>query len=107
MYVSPDLTDSEYAAQPALDASIVASVVWDERLHLATSMRSFRSEKVSAFVKAVLDCDEPRRKRYLPRSEAVSDRRHAGFDARKILDPSSRTRFRTIWPRRLIAGPTP
>ena len=27
------------------------------RLHLATSMRSFRSEKVSAFVKAVLDCD--------------------------------------------------
>jgi len=35
----------------------VASIVWDDRLHLATSMRSFRSEKVSAFVKAVLDCD--------------------------------------------------
>jgi hypothetical protein len=33
------------------------SVVWDERLHLATSIRSFRSENVSAFVKAVLDCD--------------------------------------------------
>ena len=29
----------------------------DQRLHLATSMRSFRSEKVSAFVKAVLDCE--------------------------------------------------
>lgn len=36
----------------------VASVAWDESLHLATSMRSFRSEKVSAFVKAVLDSDK-------------------------------------------------
>ena len=33
------------------------TIVWDERFHLATSMRSFRAEKVSAFVKAVLDCD--------------------------------------------------
>lgn len=58
VYVSPNLTDSEYAAQPALERlGMIASVVWDERLHLATSMRSFRSEKVSAFVKAVLDCD--------------------------------------------------
>jgi Uncharacterized conserved protein (DUF2075) len=57
-YLSPSLTDSEYAATPALERlGSVASVVWDERLHLATSMRSFRSEKVSAFVKAVLDCD--------------------------------------------------
>jgi len=58
VYVSPNLTDSEYAAQSALERlGSLASVVWDERLHLATSMRSFRSEKVSAFVKAVLDCD--------------------------------------------------
>jgi hypothetical protein len=58
VYVSPNLTDSEYAAQLALERiQSVASVVWDERLHLATSMRSFRSEKVSAFVKAVLDSD--------------------------------------------------
>jgi hypothetical protein len=58
VYVSPNLSDSEYAARPALERlSAVASIVWDERLHLATSMRSFRSEKVSAFVKAVLDCD--------------------------------------------------
>jgi hypothetical protein len=56
--VSPNLTDSEYAAQTALERlESVVSVVWDERLHLATSMRSFRTEKVSAFVKAVLDCD--------------------------------------------------
>ena len=58
VYVSPSLTDSEYAAHFALERiGSVVSVVWDERLHLATSMRSFRSEKVSAFVKAVLDCD--------------------------------------------------
>ena len=58
IYVSPNLTDSEYAAQPALERlGSVVRVVWDERLHLATSMRSFRTEKVSAFVKAVLDCD--------------------------------------------------
>jgi hypothetical protein len=58
VYVSPNLTDSEYAAQPALEQlGSVNPIVWDDRFHLATSMRSFRSEKVSAFVKAVLDLD--------------------------------------------------
>jgi hypothetical protein len=58
VYVSPNLTDSEYAAQAPLNRlESMAPVVWDDRLHLATSMRSFRTEKVSAFVKAVLDCD--------------------------------------------------
>jgi hypothetical protein len=58
--VSPDLTDSEYAAGHALDAFGSDSRIVlqrESRLHLASSMRSFRSEKVSAFVKAVLDCD--------------------------------------------------
>lgn len=58
VYVSPDLTDSEYAAGHALDAlASHRNVVRDPGLHLAVSMRSFRSEKVSAFVKAVLDSD--------------------------------------------------
>jgi hypothetical protein len=58
VYVSPSLTDSEYAATSVLERlGVVMSVVWDERLHLSTSMRSFRSENVSSFVKAVLDCD--------------------------------------------------
>jgi hypothetical protein len=58
VYVSPNLTDSEYDAQSALDRlGSMASIKWDDRLHLATSMRSFRSAKVSGFVKAVLDCD--------------------------------------------------
>ncbi len=31
---------------------------FDDSLHLAVSMRSFRAENVSAFVKALLDCDK-------------------------------------------------
>jgi hypothetical protein len=58
-YVSPDLTESEYAAGTALNnLEARTPVTEDRRLHLSISMRSFRSEKVSAFVKAVLDCDE-------------------------------------------------
>jgi hypothetical protein len=58
-YVSPDLSGSEYDAQSAIEALAEEErVVRDARLHLATSMRSFRSERVSAFVKALLDCDE-------------------------------------------------
>jgi hypothetical protein len=58
VHISQNLTDSEYAAGVALGrVAEVSSVTSDERLHLATSMRSFRSEKVSAFIKALLDCD--------------------------------------------------
>src|SRR6266481_6512839 len=49
-----------YAAGHALDAFGENSRIVlqrDPRLHLASSMRSFRSENVSKFVKAVLDCD--------------------------------------------------
>lgn len=58
-YISPGLTDSEYAAQEAIAALKDAKTVveLDPRLHLSASMRSFRTEKVSAFVKAVLDCE--------------------------------------------------
>lgn len=58
VYVSPELTDSEYDAGHALDSIAGrANVVKDECLHLAVSMRSFRAEKVSSFVKATLDCE--------------------------------------------------
>ncbi len=56
IYVSPNLADSEYGAESVL-ADLGGAVVRDDRLHLNVSMRSFRSEKVSAFVKAMLDCD--------------------------------------------------
>jgi len=58
IYISPELTDSEYAAGQALDTLRGrANVVQDDSLHLAVSMRSFRAENVSSFVKAILDCE--------------------------------------------------
>ena len=58
VYLSPNLSDADYSAGEALDRLRRSScATWDPGLHLSTSMRSFRSEKVSAFVKAVLDSD--------------------------------------------------
>ena len=58
VHISPNLTESEYAAGTPLDAlRLQGNLEADARLHLETSMRSFRSEKVSAFVKAILDCE--------------------------------------------------
>jgi len=59
MFISSRLTDSEYAAGRVLE--IVrerARTQFDDSLHLAVSMRSFRAENVSAFVKALLDCEK-------------------------------------------------
>lgn len=56
VYVSPNLTDSEYAAGRALETLAGhTNVVTDDSLHLAVSMRSFRAESVSSFIKAILD----------------------------------------------------
>lgn len=58
VHLSPHLRDSEYAAGDAiglLDGH--AHVHTHESLHLAVSMRSFRAEHVSGWVKAVLDID--------------------------------------------------
>lgn len=59
LYISSQLTDSEYAAGSALNqVQDVARPQFDDALHLAVSMRSFRAESLSAFVKAMLDRDE-------------------------------------------------
>lgn len=59
MFVSSRLTDSEYAAGKALKlVHRRARTDFDDCLHLAVSMRSFRAENVSAFVKALLDCEK-------------------------------------------------
>lgn len=58
LYISSKLDDSEYAAGKALEAIRGRhGTHMDDCLHLSVSMRSFRSENVSAFVKAMLDCD--------------------------------------------------
>lgn len=59
MHISANLADSEYAAGDALRQAMRApNCSLDDALHLAVSMRSFRAENVSGFVKALLDRDE-------------------------------------------------
>ena len=59
MYISPRLADSEYAAGKVVErAKSHPNSHFDESLHLSVSMRSFRAENVSAFVKALLDCEK-------------------------------------------------
>ena len=61
VYISPNLTDSEYDAGHALQKLAGRpNVVTDLNLHLPVSVRSFRAEKMSGFVKALLDCDKIR-----------------------------------------------
>lgn len=63
VFVSPHLSDSEYAAGSSAEAlSAQGNVIPDEALHLAVSLRSFRAEHLSRLVKAVLDheADEAR-----------------------------------------------
>jgi hypothetical protein len=58
VYISPHLTDSEYNAQAEINKiSLHGNVHLDENLHLSVSMRSFRAENVSLFVKQVLDLE--------------------------------------------------
>ena len=59
MYISSRLIDSEYAAGKALETVRQRqNTLFDDCLHLSVSMRSFRAENVSDFVKALLDCNK-------------------------------------------------
>jgi hypothetical protein len=58
VYISPQMTDSEYAATEAIRSlQAVTQVHLQPNLHLSVSMRSFRAENVSLFVKQLLDRD--------------------------------------------------
>ncbi len=58
IYLSDKLTDSEYGAGEIVNqAKNNSKVKFIPELHLQTSMRAFRSEKVSLFVKQLLDFD--------------------------------------------------
>ncbi|MDR0682668.1 MAG: DUF2075 domain-containing protein, partial [Dysgonamonadaceae bacterium] len=58
VYISPNLTDSEYAAMSAIQVlQNNGRVSFDDNLHLSVSMRSFRAEKLSSFVKNILDIE--------------------------------------------------
>ena len=58
VYVSDEITDSEYAPGGDMEAMIGrVGATPEPGLHLSTSIRSFRSEHVSRFVKALLDAE--------------------------------------------------
>lgn len=59
VYISPQLNDSEYGAGAVLKIlEARPNVFQNADLHLSVSMRSFRAEQVSSFVKLVLDIEE-------------------------------------------------
>jgi DUF2075 family protein len=59
VYISPKLTDAEYAEGKVNELlKENANVVYSESLHLGVSLRSFRAEKLSAFVHALLSFDK-------------------------------------------------
>jgi hypothetical protein len=58
IYISSRLTDSEYNAEKMLEElKSRQDVTYQDELHLAVSMRSFRAEDVSLLVKQLLDLD--------------------------------------------------
>jgi hypothetical protein len=58
VFVSQQITDYEYLGDNNLAELLSSSqLVVEDQLHLAVSLRSYRSEKVSALIKAILDCD--------------------------------------------------
>ncbi|HEY4526861.1 MAG TPA: DUF2075 domain-containing protein [Candidatus Paceibacterota bacterium] len=58
IYISSQLTDSEYGAGKILqEIKSRSNVVNKDELHLSVSMRSFRAENVSLLVKQMLDLD--------------------------------------------------
>ena len=58
VYITPQLNDVEYRREHAWQDMIVDLNIFEhEKLHLATSVRSFRTPDLAAFVKAILDVD--------------------------------------------------
>jgi len=56
VFISPNLTDSEYAAEKTIkELQIKCNVTFNQDLHLGVSMRSFRSENLSLLIKNILD----------------------------------------------------
>ena len=58
VYITPELNDSEYRRDRDWNSMLDGLTTYErEELHLSTSVRSFRTPKLSAFVKALLDAD--------------------------------------------------
>lgn len=65
VYISPKLTDAEYAEGKVNDLlKDKQNVTYSEDLHLAVSLRSYRAEKLTAFVHALLSMDDTAKELY-------------------------------------------
>jgi hypothetical protein len=70
VYLSSKLTESEYRGGEIFDAMLARpNTHLSDELHLATSLRSFRAENLSAFVREVLDIEVERAKSALTELE--------------------------------------
>ena len=59
VYISPQLTESEYAEGQVNELlKHNSNVTYSESLHLGVSLRSYRAEKLSAFIHGLLSLDE-------------------------------------------------
>ncbi len=63
VYITPQLNDDEYRRGRTWQSMIEGLNIYENKdLHLATSVRSFRTPDLAAFVKALLDADAPEAK---------------------------------------------
>ena len=66
VYITPELNDDEYRRGENWSEMIEGLSIYERKnLHLATSVRSFRTPYLSSFVKSVLDADTEEAKRLL------------------------------------------
>ena len=64
VYITPQLNDDEYRRGRSWDSMLEGLQIYERsKLHLATSVRSFRTPDLAAFVKAVLDGETAEAKR--------------------------------------------
>ena len=58
VYITPELNDAEYMRERDWNSMLAGLTTYERKaLHLSTSVRSFRTPKLAAFVKALLDAD--------------------------------------------------
>lgn len=68
VYIAPQLNDEEYRRDRSWNYMLSGlHVFMKEKLHLATSIRSFRTPDMAAFVKAILDADTEQAKQLCAR----------------------------------------
>ena len=77
IYISYRLSDSEYSAEEMLKKlESRPKVEYNDSLHLAVSMRSFRAEHVSLLIKQLLDLNLDEAREYTGKSESELSNSH-------------------------------